>query len=393
MIISKRSLEIEPSLTRELFNKAKEYDAVVDLTLGDPDLNTPIEIKKVAKSAIDNNMSHYSANAGLLDARNAVSKNINNKLGIKYDPTSEVMLTVGGMEGLFLALSCLLNEDDEVILLAPYYVNYYQMTKSCLAKPIIVDTYVKNKGIVIDKDKIEKSITNKTRLIIINSPNNPTGDTISKDDLKKILDLAIKYDLTIVSDEVYRSLIYDGIKHESVLQFSGAKERTVLVDSLSKEFCMTGWRIGYVAAPSNLIKEMVKMQENVAACANLISQVSLIEAYSNEKINKKYIISEFEERRNYFYNRINKINGVSCLKPKGTFYFFLDIGELGMDSISFAYDLLEKKHVAVVPGEAYGVNYKNYVRIAFTRDIKTLTRACDLLEEYVNEKIREMKAK
>ena len=385
MEISKRSLAIEPSLTRQLFNMAKEYNDVIDLTLGDPDLNTPEEIKKAAKRAIDNNLSHYSANAGLKEARNLVAKNIMKKWQIKYNPDDEIILTVGGMEGLYLSLSCLINEGDEVLLLAPYYVNYYQMVKSCLAIPKIIDIFDNKKGLFIDKDILEKAISPKTKAIIINSPNNPTGDIIAKEGLKDILDLAIKYDLTIISDEVYQSLIYDKQKHESILQFKDARERTVLIDSLSKEYCMTGWRIGYVAAPSILVKEMIKMQENVAACAPLISQAALIEAFSNSQIKKNYIIEEFQKRRDYIFERLSKIDGVSCLKPKGTFYLFLNIDNLKMDSLNFACDLLRKKHVAVVPGEAYGNNYKKYVRIAFTHDINTLIRAMDLLEEYLKE--------
>ncbi len=386
MKISKRSEAIEPSLTRKLFNLAKNYSDVIDLTLGDPDLNTPIEIKIAAKNAIDNNLSHYSANAGLIKAREAVAKNVLKKWNVNYDAKEEIMLTVGGMEGLYLALSCLLDEGDEVIMLAPYYVNYYQMTKCCLAKPVVVNSYITGKGVYVDKDKIEKSISAKTRVIVINSPNNPTGDVITKEGLRDILDLAIKYDLVIISDEVYNTLLYDNAKHESILQFEEARERTVLIDSLSKECCMTGWRIGYAAAPAILISEMTKMQENVAACAPLISQAALIEAFTNANIDKKYIVDEFKKRRDYIYNRINNIQGLSCIKPKGTFYLFLDISSTKMDSQAFAYDLLEKKHVAAVPGEAYGEDYKNYVRIAFTHDVSVLDKACDLLEEYVKEK-------
>ena len=385
MKISKRVEAVTPSLTRQLFNMAKQYSDVIDLTLGDPDLNTPIEIKNAAKKAIDNNMSHYSANAGVVEAREQVKKYIYNNYNILCDSDKEILLTVGGMEGLYLSLLTLIDEGDEVILLSPYYVNYYQMVKSCLGIPVIVDCYDKNSGLSIDLSKLEKSITDKTKVIIINSPNNPTGDLFSKEDVKKVLDLAVKKDLIIISDEVYRSLIYDNIKHESVLQFQEARERTILIDSLSKEFCMTGWRIGYVFGPEQIVKNMIKMQENVASCAPLISQYALIEAYSNKNINKKYIVEEFSKRRDYICDRISKIDKISCIKPKATFYLFLDISELNMDSLTFSYDLLKKKHIAVVPGETYGDKYKNYVRIAFTKDIGVLKKAMDLLEEYINE--------
>lgn len=382
--ISDRVNSVSQSLTRKLFNMAKNYDDVIDLTLWDPDLPTPVQIKEAAKMAIDNNYSHYSPNAWLIASREAVAKNILKVRDIEASSEDEIAITVWGMEWLYLSLISLVNPWDEVILFSPYYVNYLQMIKSCWGSPIIIDSYTE-KWLQIDKDILEKNITSKTKVIIVNSPNNPTWDAYKKQDLEIIFNIAVEHDLIIISDEVYHSLLFDELKHESVLQFKWAKERTILIDSLSKEFCMTWYRIWYVYWPRSIIKEIVKMQENVAACAPVASQYALIEWYTNNISDKKLILEEFQKRRDFVYDKIKNIKNLKCVKPKGTFYLFLDISKTWLDSQSFAYNFLEKKHVAVVPWEAYWEKYKKYVRIAFTKDNKTLEKALNLLEEYVNE--------
>lgn len=364
---------------------AKNYNDVIDLTLGDPDLAPPEELCSAAYTAIKNNKLRYSANAGLVEARNAVSKNIERVWNIKSNPNNELIITVGGMEALYLAILTMIDEGDEVIVFAPYYVNYVQMIELCGGKPVIINAYDEKHGIHINNQMLEDAVTDKTVALIINSPNNPTGDVIDKETLQIIAEFADKHDLMIISDEVYRTLLYDNKEHESILQFDKAKNRTILIDSLSKEYSMTGWRIGYAYGPNEIIGNMVKFQENVAACANVSSQYALIEAYTKQ-ISNRYIVEEFKKRRDFLFEEISKIDLLRPLKPKGTFYMFINIAKTQMKSEEFAYELLEKEHVAVVPGKAYGDMYDDYIRLAFTRDISKLKEAVTRLNHFFDKR-------
>ena len=381
MKLSKVTSNIQPSLTRKLFNMAKEYDDVIDLTLGDPDLAPPKEVCDAAYSAMQTNKLHYSANAGLIETRNAIAHHIKRIWNRDCNPDNNLIVTVGGMEALYLTIMSIVDPGDEIIVFAPYYVNYIQMIELCGGTPIVINAYDSEKGWVINEDILENAITEKTVGVIINSPNNPTGTILNRDILKIIYDTAEKYDFTIISDEVYRTLIYDNSVHESILQFDNAMSRTVLIDSLSKEYSMTGWRIGYAFGPSELIANMIKLQENVAACATVSSQYALIEAYNNQ-LSNQYIIDEFQKRRNYLYNALSAITVLNPIEPKGTFYMFVNISDTGLKSEEFAYKLLQETHIAVVPGITYGEMYDAYIRIAFTKEINVLEMAVQRLSKF-----------
>lgn len=375
MKASKRITRIEPSLTRKMFNLAQNFDDVIDLTLGDPDMAPPEELCRAAYRAMEANKLHYSANAGLPEARQAVSKKIAEVWGQECAPEN-IAITVGGMEALFLSLCCMVDEGDEVIVFAPYYINYLQMIELCGGKAVVVDAYDAQKGLYIQRDVLEAAVTDKTIAIIINSPNNPTGDVFSREMLRDIAVVAQAHDLSIISDEVYRTLLYDERAHESVLQFPEAVGRTLVVDSMSKEYSMTGWRIGFAFGPREIIANMVKMQENVAACANVASQYALVEAYGG-KVQNNFIVEEFRKRRDYLYGALSGIKWLRMQKPKATFYMFVDISQTGYRSEEFAYKLLEEVHVAVVPGVVYGKAYDSYIRVAFTRKIEMLEKAVE----------------
>ena len=295
-----------------------------------------------------------------------------------------VAITVGGMEALFLSLYCMIDEGDEVIVFAPYYINYLQMIELCGGKAVIVDAYDPQKGLYVHRDVLEAAVTDRTIAIIINSPNNPTGDVFSRETLRDIAAVAEARDLSIISDEVYRTLLFDGRTHESVLQFPEAAGRTLVVDSMSKEYSMTGWRIGFAFGPGEIIANMVKMQENVAACANVASQYALAEAYAG-KVQNGYIVDEFQNRRDYLYEALSGIKWLRVQKPKATFYMFADISQTGYRSEEFAYKLLEDVHVAVVPGVVYGKAYDSYIRVAYTRKIETLKEAVQRLYTFFDQ--------
>ena len=384
MKVSKRSEKITPSLTRALFNKAKSYDDVIDLTLGDPDFNTPDEVKAAAIEAINKNQTHYSANAGVLEVRQAVSEHIEKIWPVKSCADKNVILTVGGMEAIYLTLLSFIDDGDEVIIFAPYYVNYEQMIKMCGGRCVVMDCYNSETGIDIDTNELRKYVTDKTKAIIVNSPNNPTGAIFPEKTLEEIADIAEEYDLLIVSDEVYRTLTYDNKEHNSILKFENAKDRTVLIDSMSKEYSMTGLRIGYAWGPEEIIAAMTKLQENVAACASVPCQWAMLKAY-DEEVDTSYMREAFEKRRDYLCGRLSKMPHIKFYKPAGTFYLMADISDFKMNSVDFAYDLLDKAHLAIVPGRAYGESYDGFVRIAFTKDIDVLGEAMDRLEEYLND--------
>ena len=381
MKISKAANAIEASLSRQLFNMAKNYDNVIDLTLGDPDILPSEFIRSAACEAVKAGKTRYSANAGLQTLRELIAQNIQKEYSLGIDPAKEIAVTVGGMEALFLSLACMVDDGDEVVILAPYYVNYKQMVGMCGGVPVIVNTREED-GFAVTADELEKYITSRTVAIVINTPCNPTGAVLNMDALKGIAEIAKKYDLTVISDEVYRTLIYDGVKHESLVTLPGMKERTVLVDSLSKRFAMTGYRLGYVIAPEELIANIIKMQENVAACAPLPSQYAGIAAFEKCEDDTS-IRDEFQKRRDFIYNAICKMDGLSCIKPVATFYLYVNISKTGLNSLDFAYALLQQEHVAVVPGVTYGAAYDHFVRIAYTKNIDELAQAVERMERFM----------
>ena len=359
------SANIKTSLTRQLFNLAKQYDDVIDFTLGDPDVQPHQAIKEAACEAIMEGRTRYSQNAGLLLLRETIHDYYLRTEGLEYMADGETIVTVGAMEGLYLALMALVNPGDEVLIPAPYYVNYVQMCQMCHAVPVVVDN-PDAKGLTFNVEDIEAAITPKTRVIMINTPSNPSGKIIPHDKIEAIADIARRHDLVVISDEVYKSLIYDREDYLSIAALDGMRERTILINSLSKEFCMTGWRVGYVLGPSEVITAMTKLQENVAACAPLPSQYAAIEALSGKGDYSGAMVEVFRRRRDVLTAGIQSIAGLECTAPEATFYLMVDISGTGMNSEEFAFELLRKEHVALVPGITYGKCCDRYVRIAFT---------------------------
>lgn len=382
MYLSNVSEKVQPSLTRRLFNMAKEYDNVIDFTLGDPDVQPNQAIKNAACEAIQAGKTRYSQNAGLIELRQTISEYYKRTENLTYNPQTECIVTVGAMEGLYLALLSLLNPEDEVIVPAPYYVNYVQMVGLCHGKAVIVDN-PEVTDLSFRIEDIEKAITPKTRAIIINTPSNPSGKVIPQDKIQALASLAIKHDLLVISDEVYKCLMYDGAVFKSIVNIEGMRERTVLVNSLSKEFCMTGYRIGYVLAPSELVSAMTKLQENVCACAPLPSQYAAIEALSGKGDYSKDMVDIFTKRRNVLVDGIKSIKGLECQTPEATFYLMVDISKTDMKSEEFCISLLKSVQVACVPGIAYGESCDNYIRIAFTLEEEKIHEGVKRIKKFV----------
>lgn len=382
LILSSKVMRINTSLTRQLFELAKKFNDVIDLTLGDPDLLPPMKIREAASEAIMNGKTRYSQNAGLMEARESIAKFNSNYYGDEISP-SEIMITCGGMEAIFLLLTSLVEDGDEVIIPGPYWVNYKQMTEICGGKAVIVPTKEDN-DFLISIESLKRVITKKTRVLIINSPNNPTGRITPVSVLRQIANLARKHNFFIISDEVYRSLVYHNNKHNSIWTIPGIRSRCAVVDSMSKRFSMTGYRLGYAIAPKDLIVAMSRLQENIAACAPLPAQHAAIVGYG-ENVSISGILKEFLRRRDVIYDGISAIPGLSISKIDGTFYAFVNISGTGMNSYDFSMKLLETQQVAVVPGRTYGALYDDYIRIAFTVNVPKLKKSIKRIAEFVKE--------
>jgi aminotransferase len=364
---------------------AKQYDDVIDFTLGDPDVPTPLGIKEAGCRAIMENKTRYSQNAGLIDLRRAISKYNRYYEGVDYNPENEIIVSVGAMEGLYLALLTLIDKGDEVIIPAPYYVNYKQMVTMCGGIPVIVED---EKSVLrCSIEALKDAITPQTKAIILNTPCNPTGVVLDDDYIKEVSKIAIENDLYVITDEVYKCLVYDTVSRpKSIASYEGMKERTIFINSMSKEFCMTGWRLGYVLSNSDVITAMTRLQENVVACAPLPSQYAAIEALRVDVNYSAEMAHIFKKRRDILVEEFSKTRILKCIPPKATFYAMIDISGTGLTSEDFAYKLLEKEHVAVVPGIAYGKMCDKYVRMAFTIEenliIEGVRRILHFVEDY-----------
>jgi len=375
---------IHPSLTRKLFNMAKEYHNVIDFTLGDPDLPTPENVRLAGCKAIMEGKTRYSHNAGIVPLREAICKDVQRETCLQFDPLTEVIVTVGGMEAIFLTLLSILNPGDEVIIPAPYWINNMQMVQMCGGKPVIVDSYEENDFVISVKD-VKNAVSSHTKAMILNSPNNPTGVVFDVNTMQGLAEIIVDSNLFVISDEVYKNIIYDNVVFRSIITFDGMRERTALINSFSKKFCMTGWRIGYVIAPAVLISNMIKLQENIVACAPLPSQYAAIEALEGGEAYTSHIVKEFKNRRDILLKGISRIDKLSCKAPQGTFYAFVNIKKTGFDSEAFAYALLEKEQVAVVPGITYGKCSEGYIRLAYTLTSDKIEEGIGRIARFVND--------
>lgn len=390
--LSRVSLALEPQLVRALFMKAKEFDDVIDLTLGDPDLPTPARVIDAAHSAMSSGKTHYTANAGLPGFRKAISDDIYRRLGVRYNPASEIIVTPGAMGALQLSAQSLLNPDDEVLILAPHWPNYTNIVKMCLAKPIDIPSYGESELATLIP-RLRQALTPRTRMLIINSPCNPSGQALSWETLNELAAFAVNHNLLVISDEVYHTITYGAQKHESILGFEGMAARGVLVDSMSKRFSMTGWRVGFAAAPAHVIGKMTELQEHVSSCVAPFSQLAAMEALIAGEEDARAMTAIFKRRCTYLAARLNGIPGISCRMPVATFYLFADIRATGLDSMAFAYQLLEQERVALVPGNAFGACGEGYVRIACTVPEEKLEQAAARIRRFTgNLKIADNQA-
>lgn len=352
---------------RRVLEKANKLEAegrkIVHFEVGQPDFDTPANIKEAAKKALDQGVTAYSSNYGDIRLRRAIAEKLERMNHLKVDPTKEIMVTCGGEEAVAAALFALLEKGDEVLIADPSYIPYSSLTKIAEAEPVYVPLDEKN-GYCFDLEKLEAAITNKTKLLILCTPGNPTGTMMDEESLRKLAEICCRYDILVLADEAYEQVLYDGNKHISIASLPGMWERTITVQSFSKTYSMCGWRIGYLVAPAELMRIVVRAHQTVAMNACSFGQLGALEALTGPQDSLYAMLAEFDRRRLLLYNGLKEL-GIPCSRPQAAFYLFPDIGEFGMDSFTFAELLLDKYGVATVPGVEFGKNGENHLRISY----------------------------
>ena len=384
-MLAERVKGIAPSATLAIDAKAKQLKKegkdVVIFGAGEPDFNTPENIKQAAKKAIDNNFTRYTPVGGIPELRQAVADKFKRENNISYD-VSEILISCGGKHSLYNISMAVLDKGDEAILPVPYWVSYEEIIKLAESKPIFCKTDEKFK---LTADIVEEKISEKTKMLILNSPSNPSGAIVEPNEIKKIADLAIKNNFYVVSDEVYEHFIYGNKKHLSIASLNDEiKKLTIASNSVSKTYAMTGWRIGYSAGNKEIIKAMDNLQSHSTSNPSSIAQYAALEALNGSQDSVKQMVKAFDERREFIYKRLNEIDGVFCVEPEGAFYAFPDISKTGMSSIEFASRLLDEALVAVVPGIAFGSD--KHIRLSYATSIHEIERGLDRIEKWVKQK-------
>lgn len=370
--INEKAKTLSQGAIRAMFDRANKMTDVISLGIGEPDMTTPKEICDAAKQALDLGYTHYTPNAGLPVLRKAIAEKSYIK-GLHYDPTKEIIITNGGMGALSLLFLVLLNEGDEILIQDPQWLNYVAQVKYCNGTAVRVPTDIAH-NFEMQGETIENLISPRTKAIMINTPNNPTGCVMSEDSLYRIAEIAVKHDLLVISDDVYNTLIYDGAAAPLIAAFPHMRERTVIVNSFSKSFAMTGWRIGFVAGPAEIVDRMTKCQENFNACANSVGQYACAVALDHPELSDM-ICKTFADRRSVLLKGLKHIEGIKCNCPRGAFYVFADISSFGLTSAEFCNRLLDEEKVVCIPGSAFGTCGEGFIRIAYTCAEEDLNKA------------------
>ncbi|WP_312471606.1 aminotransferase A [Neobacillus sp.] len=379
-LLNKRVRQIQFSGIRKIANIVAQYPNVINLTIGQPDFSTPNHIKTVGKTAIEEDRTTYTHNAGLIELREAACDYMFQKYKLLYQPVDEVIVTVGASEALDITFRTILEEGDEVILPSPIYPGYAPIIELCGAIPVYVDTSTNN--FKLSTELLHKKLSDKTKCIILPYPSNPIGSTLDQKELDEISKLLLDKEIFIVSDEIYSELTYEK-KHTSMASIPEMRNKTIVINGLSKSHSMTGWRIGFVFAPSYIVEEMLKIHLYNATCASSISQYAAIEALIHGKDDPISMKEEYLKRRDFVYKRLLSI-GMEVSKPQGAFYIFPSIKHTNKLSAEFALELLENAGVAVVPGDVFSKAGEGYIRISFANDMKLLEEGMNRIEQYVN---------
>lgn len=376
-------INVKPSGIRKFFSIAEEMDNVISLGVGEPDFKTPWHIRDTAIEYLNQGKTRYTANAGLIELRHEIADFYKRKYNVEYDGKSEVLVTVGGSEGIDMAIRTIISPGDEVLVIEPSFVCYSPLVSMAGGKVVTVTTKAENKFKLTPKE-LESAITSKTKLLVFPYPNNPTGGIMRREDIEKITDIIIKNNIFVLSDEIYSELTYGNEKHCSIASIEGMKERTIVINGFSKTYSMTGWRLGYALAPAPIIEQMTKLHQFAIMSAPTNSQYAAIEALRNGDKDIEKMREDYDMRRKFTVNAFRKI-GLDCFEPEGAFYVFPCIKSTGLTSDEFAEKLIMSKRVAVVPGTAFGECGEGFIRVSYCYSIENIKKAIDRIEEFINE--------
>lgn len=380
--LSKKVTEIKPSGIRKFFDVVSEMKDAISLGVGEPDFDTPWHIREEGIYALERGRTFYTSNSGLKDLRKEISNYIERTQNISYDSDSEILVTVGGSEAIDIGLRAIINEGDEVIIPQPSYVSYEPCAILAGAKPVIVELKAENE-FRLKPEELLNAITDRTKILILPYPNNPTGAIMDKNDLAEIVEIVKQKDILVMSDEIYSALTY-GKEHVSIASFEGMKERTILINGFSKAYAMTGWRLGYTCAPKEIISQMTKIHQFAIMCAPTTSQYAAIEALKHGDNDVEEMRQAYNQRRRFLLNAFKEMD-LECFEPYGAFYVFPCIKEFSMTSEEFATRFLQEEKVAVVPGTAFGACGEGYLRISYAYSLDSLKIAIKRLQNFVKK--------
>ncbi|MCR5355649.1 MAG: aminotransferase class I/II-fold pyridoxal phosphate-dependent enzyme [Lachnospiraceae bacterium] len=380
--LSKTIKTIQPSGIRKFFDIVSEMEDAISLGVGEPDFDTPWRVRDEAIYSLEKGRTFYTSNAGLKELKVEIANYLDRRYDLHYDYKNEMIITVGGSEAIDIALRAMLDPGDEVLIPQPSYVSYLPCTVLANGTPVIINLKEENQ-FRLTPEELEEAITDKTKILIMPFPNNPTGAVMEREDLEKIAEVVKKHDLYVLSDEIYSELTYLE-EHVSIASLPGMKERTVLINGFSKSHAMTGWRLGYACAPEVIIQQMLKIHQFAIMCAPTTSQYAAVEAIKNCDEDVAMMREQYDARRRYLLKRFREM-GLQCFEPFGAFYIFPSIKEFGMTSDEFATRLLKEQKVAVVPGTAFGDCGEGFLRISYAYSLENLRTALDRIQIFVDE--------
>ncbi|MCR4833800.1 MAG: aminotransferase class I/II-fold pyridoxal phosphate-dependent enzyme [Butyrivibrio sp.] len=379
--IADKVIDIKPSGIRKFFDIVQETEGAISLGVGEPDFDTPWHIRDEGIYSLEKGRTFYTSNAGLKELKEEVVNYLERTQGITYQAAGQVFITVGGSEAIDLAMRAMVNPGDEVLIPQPSYVSYEPCAILADAKPVIIELKAENEFRLTPEEVLEK-VTDKTKILVLPFPNNPTGSIMDKSDLEKIAKVVIEKDLYVISDEIYGELTYNG-KHVSIASLPGMQERTILINGFSKAYAMTGWRLGYACGPTEIIKQMVKIHQFAIMCAPTTSQYAGIEALRNGDDDVAMMREQYNQRRRYLLNEFKDM-GLECFEPFGAFYVFPSIKKFGMSSDEFATRLLKEEKLAVVPGTAFGDCGEGFIRISYAYSLDDLKKAMERMRRFID---------
>jgi aminotransferase len=385
--VNRKSQTIPNSPIRQMFNLASQMQDAINFGIGEPDFATPVHIAKAGADAALSGFTHYTANAGDIRLRRAIVSEFGSRAGLEYSPEQEVIVSLGAMEALFLALQVTLEPGDEVVIASPAWPNYVAHVLLAGGVPVLAEVREEN-GFRLTREILEAHLTPKTRAVLINTPANPTGGLLTDPELEGISEVCQRHDLLAYADEVYHNIVYDGLKVPSIAALPGMRERTITVDSVSKTYAMCGWRVGWALGPREIIAEMVKYQEHVAACAASVAQAAAIAALTGPRDAVDSMVEQYDRRRRLMVQGLNSIPGFKCRMPEGTFYAFVNIKGTGMSSEDIAMLLLKEARVVTVPGSGFGEAGEGYLRLSFATSEEAIKEGLDRIERAIMSRLR-----